>query len=288
MKITRKLFRWVLAVAGITVLSCSISSRAGVAFVFVGTNSTDTFTPAVTNISTGDSVVWIWPSSGITPHNTTNLANLWGSGNHTTLFSFTNKFNSAGSFPYECSIHVAFGMTGTINVAAVGQPPLVAITNPVSGTVFAAPANVTIRASASGNGGTLTNVEFLVDSSVLGDVTTAPYSAVASSLTAGAHTLSAIAANNSGLTATSSIPISVVNPGPIILSAPAIQSPASFQFSYTATNGLSYVVQRSTDLSVDNWTSLATNLAGSSSVTFTDINATVNPAYYRVGLLPNP
>ena len=288
MKTTRKLFRWVLALAGIAVLSCSISIRAAVAFVFVGTNSTDTFTPAVTNISMGDSVVWIWPSSGLTQHNTTNLANLWGSGNHASQFAYTNKFNSVGSFPYECSIHVAFGMTGAVEVASVALPPTVSITNPPSGSVFAAPANVTIRASASGNGGTLTNVEFLANSTVLGNVTTAPYSIVANSLVAGGYTLSAIAANNSGLTATNSVSVSVVNPVPIVLSAPALLSAANFRFSFAANAGLNYVVQRSTNLLSADWINLGTNLAGGSSVTFTDVNATVNPEFYRVSLLPNP
>ncbi len=53
-------------------------------------------------------------------------------------------------------------MKGTIIVAAANVPPTVTITNPASGTVFAAPASVTIQASASDSDGTVTNVQFLV------------------------------------------------------------------------------------------------------------------------------
>jgi plastocyanin len=277
-------------------LGCSINSHAAVAFVTVGTNNTDTFTPAVTNINTGDSVVWVWNySSPLIGHTTTSGTNgvpsgLWGSTTNHTPFFFTNTFNSAGTYLYYCAIHFAppHNMTGAVVVASVALPPTVAITNPPADSVFAAPANVTIQASASGNGGTPTNVEFLANATVLGNVTTAPYSIVADSLAAGNYTLSAIAANNTGLTATSSVPISVVNPGPIVLSAPGLLSATDFRFSFTANAGLSYVVQRSTNLLSADWTNLGTNLAGGSSVTFTDVNATVNPEFYRVSLLPNP
>jgi hypothetical protein len=87
---------------------------------------------------------------------------------------------------------------------------------------------------------------------------------------------------------TNSISISVVTPVQVLLSAPQGLPPANFQFSYTANVGLSYIVQRSTNLVSTNWITLITNTAGSGSVNFTDINATVNPGFYRVGRLPNP
>ena len=46
-------------------------------------------------------------------------------------------------------------------------PPTVAITNPASGTVFAAPASITIQATATNGSGTITNVQFLIGSIVL-------------------------------------------------------------------------------------------------------------------------
>ena len=288
MNAIRHLFKVVLVSTSLVVFGTSFSSQAAVAVVGVG-NGGDVFTPAVTNISTGDKVIWVWQSIGITQHNTTNLAALWGSGNHPAPFSYTNTFNTAGSFPYECSLHVAFGMTGTINVAAVAnQPPIVSITNPVSGAVFAAPANVTIQASASDSDGTVTNVHFLIGSTNLGNVTVAPYSIVVNSLAAGSYTLSAVASDNGNATATNQVTISVVTPVSVLLSAPLPAPPTEFSFSYTANAGLSYIVQRSTNLVSTDWTTLITNTAGSGSINFTDLNATVNPAFYRVGRLPNP
>ena len=378
MSAIRHLFKVGLVSTSLMVFGTPFSSQAAVAVVGVG-NGGDVFTPAVANISTGDQVIWVWQSIGIIQHNTTNLAALWGSGNHPAPFSYTNTFNTAGSFPYECSLHVVFGMTGTINVAAVANqpptvsitnpasgavfaapanvtmqataadsdgtvtnvqfrvgsiiltndntapyaavtnnlaagsytlfaiaadntgatatnsisivvdtPPSVTITNPASGTVFAAPANVTIQAAASDTDGTVTNVQFLVDANVVTNNSTAPFSAVTNNLAAGSYILSAVAADNNGLKATNTAAISVVTPVSVLLSTLPQLTPANFMFSYTANAGLSYIVQRSTNLVSPNWTTLITNTAGSSSVNFTDLNVTVSPGFYRVGRLPNP
>ena len=174
------------------------------------------FRPLITNISVNDQIIWTW---GGTFHSTTSGTNgvpshVWDSGLITTLpHTFTNSFPTAGIFVYYCSQHFNVGMTGAVIVASANLPPTVSITNPASGTVFAAPANVTIQASASDSDGTVTNVQFLVDAGVLANVPTAPFSAIASSLTAGGHTLSAIASDNSGATATNQVAISVVNAG---------------------------------------------------------------------------
>ena len=128
----------------------------------------------------------------------------------------------------------------------------------------------------------------MIGSTILTNETVAPFSAVVSNLAAGSYTFSAIASDDGGLTATNAITNSVVNAGPVLLSSPQQMPATSFRFSYTANAGLNYVVQRSTNLVLNDWVPLATNLAGGSSVTFTDVNATVNPAFYRVGRLPNP
>jgi chitinase len=141
-------------------------------------------------------------------------------------------------------------------------PPTVTITNPASGTVFAAPANVTIQASASDSDGTVTNVQFLVGANVVTNKATAPFSAVTNNLAAGSYTLSAIASDNSGAKATNQVTISVVTPVSVLLSAPQPVPPAKFRFSYTANTGLSYIVQRSTNLASPNWTTLVTNTGG--------------------------
>ena len=290
----RYLYRAVFLSASFALIGNPTSGLAATANVTVGMGLNNAFFPATTNIAVNDRVIWTWggnfhsTTSGMVSGITATPDGIWDSGVFNAPHSFTNSFPNPGNFPFYCSVHFGSGMTGAVNVAAANLPPTVAITNPAPGTVFAAPANVTIQASASGNGGTVTNVEFLVDSTVLGNDTTAPYSAVANSLAAGSHTLSAIAANSTSLTATNSVFISVVNPSPILLSVPTPQPAGNFQFSFTADTGLRYVVQRSTNLLSPDWANLGTNQAGGSSVTYTDLNTTVSPAYYRVGRLPNP
>ena len=123
----------------------------------------------------------------------------------------------------------AFGMKAQIIVAAANLPPTVAITNPASGTVFAAPANVTIQASASDSDGTVTNVQFLVGANVVTNKAAAPFFAVTNNLAAGSYTLSAIASDNSGAKATNSVSISVVTPVSVLLSAPQPVPPGEVQ-----------------------------------------------------------
>jgi len=180
------------------------------------------------------------------------------------------------------------GMSGAVFVISASLPPAIAITNPLSGAVFAAPASVTIQASATNGSGAVTNVQFLVGSGVLTNETAPPYSATTNNLAANSYTFSAIATDNNGLTATDTATINVVTPVPVVISSPLRPSSTNFQFSYTANAGLGYVVQRSTNLLSTNWIALVTNTAAASPVNFSDTNATASPGFYRVGRLPNP
>ena len=262
----------------------AFSGRAAVTTVSV---QDDVFVPSSSSIHVGDSVVWVWDGSDHNVTSTSHPAAWVASATKTsTTFRFTNTFNATGSFPYECTVHAADGMLGTIDVAAAAPPPppTITITAPVSGTLLAALANVTISATTTDSNATVTNVQFLVGSTVISNVTTTPFMATAGNLAAGSYTLSAIATDSNGLKATYSVSIRVFNP--ISIAGGASFSGSSFQFSYSANSGLSYVVQRSADLS--QWISLSTNVATGSSETFTDTQAVNNSFFYRVGLLSNP
>lgn len=263
----------------------AFSSSARVVTIGVANGNALAFFPAVTNIATGDQVIWVWNNT-LNQHSTTDTG-VWDSGLHPNPFSFTNTFNSAGTFPYVCSLHSGFGMTGSIIVTAPNAPPIVTITNPATGTVLAAPANVTIQASATDDG-SVTNVQFLVGTTLLTNQPAAPFFAVTNNLPAGNYTLSAIASDNLGVKATNTVSLSVVTPVTITINAPARTSPTNFQFTYNANVGLRYIVQRSTNLAAVNWLTLTTNTAATSPVNFADTNATTNPGFYRVGRLPNP
>lgn len=140
-------------------------------------------------------------------------------------------------------------MTGAILVGPASEPPTITITNPAAGTVFIASAAIAITASASSSNGSVTNVEFLDGSNLLGNVTAAPYS-ISVNLAVGSHTLTAVAFDNFGATNTSTpVMVSVVSSAPPVVSlvaptngsvftAPAtvIIAAAITNFSSTVTN----------------------------------------------------
>jgi plastocyanin/uncharacterized protein (DUF2141 family) len=240
------------------------------------------FSPAAVTINVNDQVKWTWIGSIV--HTTTSDSSLWDSGVKGNGSTFVTTFSAAGSFPYHCSVHPF--MTAAITVQAANVPPTVTITNPPNGSVLAAPATFSIGARASDTDGTVTNVLFLQGTTSIGNVQNNPYSVAVNNLPAGDYTFSAVASDNGGAKATNAITMHVVTPAPITLSAAQRLSPDCFQFSYSATVGLRYAVQRSADFT--HWTALTTNTARSSSEIFLDQSATGNLNFYRVGLLPNP
>jgi hypothetical protein len=170
----------------------------------------------------------------------------------------------------------------------VSPTPTISITNPAGGAVFAAPANVSIGANAAVSSGSVTNVQFFTNNISFGSLQSAPFTLSASNLVAGAYALTA-AATAAGISATSAVVnISVVTPVTVSLGAPLKSSAKNFKFSYPANVGLTYVVQRSTNLATASWIPLVTNIAASNPVVFVDLSATNTPGYYRVGRLPNP
>jgi plastocyanin len=103
------------------------------------------FSPSSVNIVTGDSVRWTWSGN-----NHTVTSGNFGSctiDNHycspsdvncptaavsNTGATYSHTFTQAGTFPYFCRVHCAFGMTGTVNVVA----PFVtlgSVTHPANG-----------------------------------------------------------------------------------------------------------------------------------------------------------
>jgi plastocyanin len=299
MNTTKNFSRWAVAGVGMMIFAQALSGFAATTSVLVGPSFTDTFSPSVVNINAGDQIIWTWQgtfhstTSGTlsgTPPTATPVPNgIWDSGVATSLpHSFTNSFPSAGNFPFFCSVHYNFGMTGQVNVAAVALPPTVSITNPVNNATFSAPASFSLAATAASSGGTVTNVLFFQGVTSLGSVTASPYSVPVNGLAAADYTFSAVASDNAGLTATNAITIHVVTAVPIVLSGPHFLSPTDFQFSYTANTNLNYIIQRATNLGIGNWTTLSTNTATGSPMLFDDTTLSGSPAFYRVGLLPNP
>ena len=171
------------------------------------------FNPSVVSINVGDQVVWTWVSDF---HNTESQTDLWNSPIENTGFVFTNVFTAAGTFPYFCVVH---GFTGEVDVQ--GPPTLaVNITAPTNGASFTAPAQVPVTASVADSDAMVTNVMFFDGSTLIGQTNNTPYT-ITAGFGAGSHALTAVAADDIGLIATSSIvniSVSVTNAGTISVS----------------------------------------------------------------------
>jgi plastocyanin len=77
------------------------------------------FVPATISVPVGSTITWQWNSNGVT-HNVT-FQDGTSSGNQNSG-TFPRTFSTAGTFPYQCTIHGSLGMTGTVTVtAASGQ-----------------------------------------------------------------------------------------------------------------------------------------------------------------------
>ena len=97
--------------------------------------SGNNFSPNAATVDVGCNVRWT--NTVNATHTTTSNTGIWDSGNLTNGQTFTRQFDSAGSFPYKCTIHSS--MTGTITVGSAQPdttPPTAAITFPASGSTY--------------------------------------------------------------------------------------------------------------------------------------------------------
>src|SRR5262249_12150229 len=81
--------------------------------------------------------------------------------------------------------------------------PGVAITAPVNGAAYTAAATVTVSANAASQYNTLAEVDFYANNSLLGTVSSTPYTLTALGLTQGSYNLTAVPIDRTGLAATS-------------------------------------------------------------------------------------
>jgi phosphatidylinositol-3-phosphatase len=122
----------------------------------------------------------------------------------------------------------AAGLSATsavVNVTVSYVPPTVSLTNPATGSSYPAPASIPLSASASSPDGTITNVAFYQGTTLLANVTTAPFSYTWASVNAGSYNLTAQATDSHGLSVTSSVVAITVTNGyglPVVsLTSPA-------------------------------------------------------------------
>jgi plastocyanin len=95
--------------------------------VMVGPGNSFVFSPATLTIRVGDTVRWVWGSSmhSVVSGTGGNADDRFCSPSNTacsdpplsnTGATYEHTFAQAGTFPYYCSVHFSFGMTGTITV----------------------------------------------------------------------------------------------------------------------------------------------------------------------------
>jgi hypothetical protein len=93
-----------------------------------------------------------------------------------------------------------------VSVSTSGnQAPLVNITSPGNNSMFTAPANILIKATASDAGGSVSKVEFYRGTTKLGEDVTSPYEFAWNNVSTGTYQLTAKAIDNLGLSATSTV-----------------------------------------------------------------------------------
>lgn len=161
--------------------------------------------PNPVNIVTGEAVFWT-DGDGGGPYGIYANNGAWS----TVTDDYGIRFMQAGSYRY----YDDNGNDGTINVT-VNIPPSVTITNPVNHAVFSAPASFSFGAAASDTDvDGLSDVEFYVGTNWVDDIFSEPFTTSVTGLPSGSYTLTAIAYDNAGATATNSIAITVATVAP--------------------------------------------------------------------------
>jgi plastocyanin len=234
------------------------------------------FSPDPVYIVAGETVDWQDDGSG--PYAIISDTGAW-----TTFYTPGGLyFDQTGTYGYSDDA----GDTGTI-VVTPNIPPTVTITYPTNNTVLTPPATFNFSADASDTDADgLSDVEFYVGTNLVDDIFTSPFTTTVSGLAAGTYTLTAIAYDNVGATATNQVTITVGVPLPILLKSPRIAA-GTFRFDVTGlTIGKTNIVEATTNLaSAASWVFLSTNVASASTMSFTN-PATFSRRNYRLVQLP--
>lgn len=164
-------------------------------------------------------------------------------------YEFTTGNLAAGTYQFSARAvdnlgAVANSPAATVTVTAANQVPTVALTSPIAGASYTAPATIALAATASDPDGFIAKVEFYSGAAKLGDDATAPYEFTATGLTAGTYTFTAQAIDQQGATAASAlVTVSVGNPNqaPTVTLAEPLEgasftAPAAFTLNATATD----------------------------------------------------
>ncbi len=111
-----------------------------------------------------------------------------------------------------------FELTATSYLIPPNIAPEVLFTAPANGAILNGPTNVVLAALARDAGGSVAQVEFFVDAFKIGEAVAPPFSVVASNVSTGPHTLTALVTDNNGSAASDVITMEIVSLIPATLS----------------------------------------------------------------------
>jgi hypothetical protein len=173
---------------------------------------------------------------------------------------------SPGVYALTAVVTDSSGATATSAPVSVllNAPPVVALTAPADNAQFAAPASITLTASASDSDGTIAQVQFFRGAVSLGVDTTSPYSVTWSGAASGAYTLTAVASDNRG---------AVVASAPVTVRVTATLTPTADSYVRASNansnfgSGTTLTVQQGSSNSNIRWTYMKFDLTSVPSIT---------------------
>ncbi len=203
----------------------------------------------------------------VAPYRSTNTILL--AGNHTLTAIATD--------------HAGAKATNSITIT-LNAPAMVAITNLVSGVLYQAPASIPIKTSVSDADGSVTQVQFFANRTLLGTVSNSPFDFAWDAVPQGFYSLTAVAMDNRGATATSAAVEVVVGPSGLV--TPSAPVNGTFQFTLVTTPGRTILIEYSTNLLT--WTPLLTNVVTTGAASVVDPGLTNKGRFYRARELAAP
>ena len=186
--------------------------------------------------------------------------------------SFANV--AAGTYQLTAIATDSAGLTATSPAVTVtvNSGPSVTLTAPTAGATFVAPATFNVTAAVTQGTTPITQVQFFANGKPLGTATTGTngvYTVNFANVAAGTYSLTAVATDSAGLTATSQAVSITVNSRPMVsITAPAggtvFTSPATFAVTATVTPGSSPITK--VDFFANGTTLIGTATAGTNGV----------------------
>jgi hypothetical protein len=198
-------------------------------------------------------------------------------------YAFTNWSDGSVANP-----RTDAGVTNNVSVTAnfVATPPAIVLTSPTNSASFMSPAIITLAATVTTNGNTISQVQFYSNGTILvGTAVAEPYVFVWTNSVVGNHSLTATATYNATNTADSAATIiSVFAPVPPLICGPFTLNGSLFSFAFSGTNGQPYRILCTTNLALPmaNWIKLSGGTFSTGTVSYTDTSATNEARVYRI------